>query len=389
MFAHLFSYRIRCFLRDKPAIFWTVAFPLLLATLFKLAFANLQVGAPFSTIPIAVVDNATYQNNHTFQKALQSAALSHDGATPLFNVQETTVQEAEQLLESGTISGYILLDPSLQMIVKHSGLNQSILKSFLDYYVQTSSSVASIMQSNPSALQDGFMNDLLNPKTYLLEVSVSRHQPHPAVVLFYALLAMASLFGALWGVRIVHDTQADQSFQGARVNLAPVHKLKLFGADVLAVLLIQFTELLILLCYMGLVLKVPFGYQLGYIVLVCLVGSLVGIAMGTFIGAVVKGGEGAKIGVVIASTLLMCLFAGLYFADIKYMVVKAFPLAAYINPANLIADAFYALYYFDTFTRFSLNVGLLLAFSVVFFFGAYLALRRNQYASIPSLLQNN
>jgi hypothetical protein len=42
MVTHLLHYRLKCFLKDRQMIFWTLAFPLLLATLFNLAFANLS-----------------------------------------------------------------------------------------------------------------------------------------------------------------------------------------------------------------------------------------------------------------------------------------------------------------------------------------------------------
>ncbi|MBS3951191.1 MAG: ABC transporter permease [Peptococcaceae bacterium] len=173
------------------------------------------------------------------------------------------------------------------------------------------------------------------------------------------------------------------------MNLAPIHKMKLLGCDLLVALLIQFAELLILLVYMRFALNVAFGSQLGYILLTCLVGSLVGVSMGIFIGALVKGSEGVKTGVVIGATLTMSFFSGLNYPNVKYMVAKAFPPSTWINPASLITDALYALYYYDTYSRFSLNIGLLFAFSLVFILGAYLVLRRNQYASIPSLLQDN
>lgn len=389
MFAHLFSYRLKCFLRDKPMIFWTIVYPLLLATLFQMAFANMATANSFSSVPIAVVDNAAYQSNQTLQVALQSASQAHKDTGPLFLVQETTFEDAERLLEKGTIIGYILLEPEIQMVVKRSGLNQSILKSFLDHYEQTASAIVSILQANPSALEEGLLDGLTTPTVYLQEVSLSRAQPDSAVILFYALLAMSCLFGAFWGIRITNENQADQSLRGARVNLAPIHKLKLLGGDILVGLLVQFVEMLTLLAYMRFALNVAFGSQLVYILLTCLAGSLAGVAMGTFIGALVKGSEGVKIGVVIGATMTMSLFSGLYYANIKYMVEKAFPQAAWINPAALVTDALYALYYYDTYNRFFLNIGLLFTFSLLFFLGAYLVLRRNQYASIPSLLQDN
>ncbi|MNW16289.1 hypothetical protein D3C71_2150910 [compost metagenome] len=55
---------------------------------------------------------------------------------------------------------------------------------------------------------------------------------------------------------------------------------------------------------------------------------------------------------------------------------------AYINPANVISDAFYSLYYYDTYERYILNIGLLMAFSLTFYIITFLIVRRQKYASI-------
>ena len=61
MFVHIFSYRLKCLLRDKVTIFWTMLFPLLLATFFQLAFSNLTTGEKFKPVTIIAVDNAAWQ----------------------------------------------------------------------------------------------------------------------------------------------------------------------------------------------------------------------------------------------------------------------------------------------------------------------------------------
>ncbi|MFA9381310.1 MAG: ABC transporter permease, partial [Acetanaerobacterium sp.] len=74
MFWHLFSYRLRCSVRTKEMMFWSAAFPLVLATLFGLAFSNLNADEPFSRIPIAVVETHAYQSSEAFRTALDADA---------------------------------------------------------------------------------------------------------------------------------------------------------------------------------------------------------------------------------------------------------------------------------------------------------------------------
>ena len=42
MFFHIFKNRLKILLRKKSVIFWTMIFPIILATLFHLAFSDIQ-----------------------------------------------------------------------------------------------------------------------------------------------------------------------------------------------------------------------------------------------------------------------------------------------------------------------------------------------------------
>ncbi len=378
MVFHLLRYRLKCFLRDRQMLFWTMAFPLLLATLFHLAFSNLMNIDQFSEIPVAVVDTAEYRENVALQSALASVS-SDEG---LFDLQVVSLDVARDQLQNETIEGFILCDPAIRLNVKKSGLNQSIIRQFLDDYNQTVAAYQTILQSDPNALQNGLIDELEGRRSYARKLPISQNAMDPAVIYFFSLIAMAALYGGFWGMRVISELQADLSPQGARVNLAPVHKLTLLMTDIGAVFVIQFSILLIVIVYITQVLKHSFGQQTGYVVLTAAVGSFVGISMGACIAALVKKGEGAKTGVLIASSMVMTFLSGMMYHGIKYWVSHTLPILAWINPANLITDAFYALYYYDTLTRFTLNLAILLAFGVIFCLLTYRIIRRQNYASL-------
>ena len=66
----------------------------------------------------------------------------------------------------------------------------------------------------------------------------------------------------------------------------------------------------------------------------------------------------------------------------KYMIDKNVPIINKINPASMITDGFYSLYYYDTLDRYFVNIAILIAFSVIAIFISYLCLRRQKYDSI-------
>ncbi|MEI6101566.1 MAG: hypothetical protein WCP73_06985 [Eubacteriales bacterium] len=80
--------------------------------------------------------------------------------------------------------------------------------------------------------------------------------------------------------------------------------------------------------------------------------------------------------------MLCSILAGLMSQSIKLSITQAAPILAYINPANVISDAFYSLYYYTNHDRFFLSIAILFIMSGVFYLIVYLITRRQKYASI-------
>jgi ABC-2 type transport system permease protein len=378
MFRHIFVHRLKCQLRDKPNVFWTLFYPIVLATFFALAFSNLANGVSFSSIPVAVVDGGKMSEDPYFLDVLNSVS-SDSGGENLFAVSMTTQEEAERRLDENEIRGYIVNDGGLRLVVKSSGIEQTILKEFMDSYLQTAAAYANILSQNPSAAHEIFSNE---SETFVEDTGTGTSDTSFIVVSYYALISMAAMFGGFWGIREVEDFQADMSASGARINLAPVHKMKAFGSSLCAAVIIHITALLLLVAYIALILKVDFGANLLPVILTCIVSGMLGVSFGAFVASLVRGKSGVRTAVVISVSLICSSLAGMVYPGLKYMVIQAVPALAYINPANLVTDAFYSLMYYSTETRFVLNICLMAAFSAVFFLGVYLVMRRRKYASI-------
>lgn len=378
MFAQIFINRLKCLLRNRETVFWTVAFPLVLSVFFNLAFSNLDKSETFNPVNVAVVNDENYQNNIFFKAALNEVSKGDDR---LFNLMEVTEEEAERLLSSNSIDGYITVGSSLKLIVGKSGINQNIIKSFIDNYLHTFSTVNNILVKNPAGSRALFEN-LSQRVSYTREVSPSSAAPNNVLNYFYTSIAMACFYGCFWGMREITDIQADLSSLAARINTAPVHKMKAFIYSLCASLLIHLVEMAILLSFLRFVLNVDFGSRTGYVILTVILGSIAGLSFGAFVSALVKKSEGFKIGIMIGATMIGSFLAGMMYQNMKYIVAKKVPLLSYLNPVNLLTDAFYCLYYYDTLKRYAINMGLLTIFIIVFWTGTYLVIRRRKYASI-------
>lgn len=380
MFMHVFGYRLKCLVRDKETVFWTLLFPLLLATFFYFAFGHLTAELEgFNPIKTVVVDDEAYRGNATFRQVLES--LSKEGENQILELTLADENEAERLLEEGDVAGIITVDDQIGLTVKQPGINQSILKAILDEYAHTTKTVSGIVAKNPGAVRQ-LIRDLENRKSHTEQVSFSDAVPDTMLAYFYALIAMACMYSAFWGLSNTVDVQADLSAQGARRSVAPTHKLQVVLADAVAALVVSFAEVLILLAYLAFVLGISFGNQLGYVLLTCFAGCIAGVSFGNFIGTVIRGSEAAKVGILIGASMLMSFLAGLMWVDVKDIIASKVPVLSYVNPAALISDAFYSLYVFDTHRRFSINIGMLCLISAVMCMASFMRLRRERYASI-------
>lgn len=377
MFFHIFKYRLKKLLRTKEMIFWTLAFPLMLAFFFNLAFANLDSSEGFEPMDVAFVSEKDAQASF-FKDVIHDVSQGEDR---LFNLSEVSLEKAQALLKDGAIKGYMKENMTMELYVKESGFSQNIMRLFLDNLNQTSAVVNQVMMENPEAME-AIINSLSNPREYIKEAQTSTALPSQILNYFYSLIAMSCMYGAFFGSDEVTDIQANISDRAARINLAPIHKMKAFLASSLASYLILVINMLILLLFLRFVLNIDFGARALLVVLTTLIGSLVGITFGSFISSLIKKGENIKVSIIVAVSMTGSFLAGMMYAQMKYIVQANVPLLSYLNPVNLITDSFYSLYYFESLNRYFLNIGILLIMACIFSFGTYLVLRRRKYASI-------
>ncbi len=378
MFAHIFTYRLKCLLRNRTTVFWTLLFPILLALFFNLSLRNLRTAEDFHPVPVAVVNDAAYQNDIGFRMTLKGVS---EGKDHIFNLTETTKENAAKLLADGKVDGVLTAGNKIGLTVNKAGLNVSIIQTFAESYMQTNSTVSTVLKENPAAMQK-LAESVKTQTEYLANKSISDASPDNSLNYFYSLVAMACMYGSFWGMREITDIQADLSQRAVRVNLSPVHKLKAFLSSLTAAFAINFSEIVIFLVFLRYALGIDFGPKTGFVVFTSFVGCVVGLSAGTFIGAIVKSNENLKVGVLLTFFMSGCVLSGMMYQGLKTIVEQNAPLVNYLNPVALVTDAFYCLYYYSGYERYWLNIVLLGAFAVVFCAVTYFIIRRRKYASL-------
>ena len=199
---------------------------------------------------------------------------------------------------------------------------------------------------------------------------------------YYTLLAMACLYGAIISMFITNKKLANMSSAGKRTSISPAHKRTLLLGSFLASYLVQLLGIIILYLYTIFVIKVDYGNNIFLVFLLLMTGSFAGLSLGIAIATVLKSNENAKMGILISLTMFFSFLSGMMGITMKYVIDSNIPLLNKINPAAMITDGFYSLYYYDTLDRFYFNIISFLLFSVILLFISYQGLRREKYDSI-------
>ena len=379
MFWNIYSKRLLSCLRNKDQLIWICDFPLILATLFYFTLSSVGEADNLKAIPTGVVTDAAYEADPMFGQVLDQVGSGEDA---LLNITEYTREnEADRDLETGKIAGYILLqDNTPKLMVKQDGMNQTILKSFLDRYVQTEGNIKAIMEKNP----DYNLNweEIMGGASLTENMSLSSQPYSPILNPYYGLIAMVCMYGGMQGLMSITYLQGNLSPLGARRMMAPLSRIRVIFCDMTGSITVHMMSLLFLLFYITVILKVDFGNKLPLLVLTCFVGSILGVAFGTAVSCLSKLGESMKVGILVSVTMLCCFGAGMMESSMKYLIDQKFPVISWLNPAARISDALYCLYYFDDYQRYGQNIAVIMAMSAVLLLLSGVSLRRQSYERI-------
>ncbi len=376
MFLHFFKYQFKTLFRNKMVIFWTLVFPLALATFFNLAFSNLTASEEFETVNVALVEE---QQSIYFKDTLKGLEKSDE---KLINLQITSLDKAKQLLKDEKIKGYYVVDEDIKLIVNNTGIDETILESIANEYNSTMSTVENIARLNPIALQNNILN-AVNLSKNNFETQNIGGNTDLTVVYFYTLIGMNCLNASFCGLRTTSQIEANLSRQGTRIGISPISKIVTVLSGIISAFIIQFAIMMILMAYLVFGLRIGFGEQIGYIILLIAIGCFTGVGLGNFAGNALKfKKEDTKISFLSSFSLVLSFFSGMMIIDIKYWMQINLPFLTYINPVSLITDGLYALYYYDNLNRYTTNMICLFVIGVLLILGSLFFTRRKQYDSI-------
>ena len=393
MFIHNFKYSLKTLFRNKALIFWTFAFPIILGTFFNMAFSNIESSEKLDVINIAIIKNEDFNNNEIFKTAFEELSDNNNNDR-LFETKYTTEEEAKKLLEDEEIVGYMkLVNDEPKLTFTTSGINETIFKYVSEEITQTSNIIKYLSEEEikKEMIAGNYNIDYESIYNRVIELTeednvrlnnVSNSNLSYTMIEFYTLIAMACLYGGLLGAVAINQNLANMTNQGKRVSVSPTSKGKIILSSVLASYITQLVGVALLFLYTIFVLKVDYGNKLGLDIALAMAGSLAGLSIGVAVATTIKSNDNVKTGIIIAITMLGCFLSGMMGITMKYIIDKNIPIINKLNPASMITDGFYSLYYYDTLDRYIFDIGSLLIFALILIAISYISLRRQKYDSI-------
>ena len=382
MFGRMFIYKLKELVRNRFLIGWNFLFPLVLATAFYLGFGNMIKDDPdsFKAIDVGYVNTAGEETN--FHKVIGELSEETSDHADILNVSEYTSEEEamKDLKGEGGIYGIYVDDGNeIKTIVPFNGYKATALNQIVREYENKITLIGNISKDHPENLDTALefvTKDMNIAKEYDFGSGISLYLQY-----FFALIAMASLFGSWISTEMVEGMCANHTEKGKRFECAPVSKLMSIASGVLAGASMQAVSNAIVVIYIEYVLKIKFGIPLWNVILITTLGSGLGISMGVLIGALVKNKRLFDIiPIVFSMTCSFC--SGLMWDQIRQMIQANAPILNKINPAALLVDCLYTRATYGTIDVYYQDIGIMSIMIIGALTISAVLLRRRRYVSL-------
>ncbi len=283
-------------------------------------------------------------------------------------------------------SGDFISNTKLSVTIKNNGADQSMIKRMSDMYMNMQESSRE-MAANAAVSEDGegfgdISKAMSSDVPYIKELEMTKGDTDSFLIYMYNLIAMVGIFGSMSGLTIAQNLQANLSDQAARRSCSGMPKIKQVIADLLSYYLSHSLCVILTVTFITLVLRVNFGDRLPLVYLGGILGGIMGVSFGYFVGAIGKVSYGAKTGIIMALNMTLCFMSGLMVPGIKAMIIKYIPILNDINPVAIVADSFYYLSVDADLARFWGKMVVVCILTVIFVLLGFLMTRRTKYASL-------
>ncbi|MGL4382998.1 MAG: ABC transporter permease [Bacilli bacterium] len=368
------KYRFKVMLGKKITIFWSFLYPIILVSMFSIAFQNILVdNYKNDPIKVSIIHE---EANQDLTNLIKDATLNNND--PVFEIVDLDLKEAEKALKKYEIEGYIVDSDQVELYLKNNDFEGMILKNYLDSYVQVSSSIKQVVvKTNNQPNLSGFKMTSL-----VTSLDISKDTIDPMFLPFFSAVAMGILFGSSFGIKLATSLNPLKSSSGKRILSSGYQVYKFVIIDVILASIIVFASGLLAYFYINYGLGINISGQLGYVALTMFIGSLMSVLLGYATSLIFhKSKEENIIAIVSIITLVGSFLSGMMVPAIAALINQYVPFMQYLNPVYLITNSLFVLRYTSIYqlNQLYLNWGIMLFSIIVFTIIIYVKLGRKSY----------
>ena len=290
-------------------MFWTVAYPIILSSLFFVIFSAINTRG----ISAAVNTGITETNPHR-------AVFNF---IPIVHVIPMEQEAADAALREDSIQ--VFIEDDLSIRIYKNGIAQTIIKNIVEQIKQTDALGIPIL---PSAYGKQYIDS-------------KDEQNNSMMILFYSLLAMVSIYSMFGSISIPERIQANISKLAVRMTAAPIKRFRIYLSGVLFFVCFNLASNLLYIGYVMLVLKINLITDFAVTLPLLIYANLFGTAFGLCIGSIPKMTENTKVMLCVFSSLFLSFLSGMMSVSVKTALDASFPLLSKINPIALFTDTLY------------------------------------------------
>ncbi|SFR93685.1 ABC transporter permease [Anaeromicropila populeti] len=253
MFSIQLLMKVKSIVRDKKYISWTLLLPIALSLVVYFAFSDIGKGDSFDSIPVAVVENVPEDDG--FYQAL--VAMESASGTRIFSADKYSFHVAKEKLKAQKVIAVIVMGKKMELYFNQMGVEEMIVKNFVEHYSKTQTNELSFVRNS--------------------EIESTKQH---SVFYYYVILAIMCGFSWIAGIKTVAGMEGSCSVLGARLQISPIPKWRLFLLNALAALAVQFSEIGIVLFLMSYVFGAFYQNQILLLIQLCSMASIVGFLIG-------------------------------------------------------------------------------------------------------------
>ncbi|WP_312473707.1 ABC transporter permease [Neobacillus sp.] len=290
--------------RDTRALFFMLAFPIILILVLGTALSNtFTTSLPVDDLHVLYKDTTQGRSFQQFITVAEKSGIHFKKATDKM--------DGKREVKQSTYDGYVeVTEKGVQLYVNNgNSIKGNILQGMLSAYVDKDNIASEIMKAAPKKLEAAFTTG--NQRDFIKETSLNPNK-QPGSMDYYAIVitTMIVLYGAMSASSLIVSERVRRTAD--RLIAAPVRKSEIFIGKVLGSLVSNGLCVILVILFSKLLFNANWGDHLGLVFLVLLTEVVFAVSIGIGVSFLTKTNTAPQ-AILMLFVQLSSFFGGAYF----------------------------------------------------------------------------